>query len=150
MRGLLPARKQAPYAVASLSTETARLAWIVSRRGWLAGDQVGGLLGDHDDRRVEIARNDRRHDRGVDHAQAQDAADPAFGIDHGVRVAAHAAAARRVVGAFGVGREIMVVNYGIGRAQRAECVKPVEWDEMNAIKLTSAVACAQRGGWCIR
>ena len=44
----------------------------------------------------------------------------------------------------------MVVNYGIGRAQRAECVKPVEWDEMNAIKLTSAVACAQRGGWCIR
>ena len=42
-----------------------------------------------------------------------------------------------------------VLHARIGRAQRAECVEPVEWDEMIAIKLTSAVACAQRCGWCI-
>ena len=96
-----------------LSTETVRLARVVSRQGGLTGDQVGGLLGDHDDRRVEVARNDRRHDRGIDHAQAHDAADPAFGIDHRVRVAAHAAAARRVVRAFGVGPD-PGVDVGIG------------------------------------
>ena len=35
-------------------------------------DQVGGLLGDHDRRRVGVARDERRHDRGVDDPQARD------------------------------------------------------------------------------
>ena len=35
---------------------------------------VGALLGDHDHRRIGVAADDRRHDRGVDDAQAIDTA----------------------------------------------------------------------------
>ena len=50
--------------------------------GVLAADEVGGLLGDHDDRRVDVAADEVGHHRGVDDAQAGDAMDPQLGIDH--------------------------------------------------------------------
>jgi hypothetical protein len=41
----------------------------VERRERLAAaDQVGGFLGEHDRGRVQVARDDARHDRRVDHA----------------------------------------------------------------------------------
>ena len=39
-------------------------------------DKVGGLFGDHDGRRVGVARGDGRHDRGIGDAQAVDPAHP--------------------------------------------------------------------------
>ena len=39
-------------------------------------DHVGGLLADHDGRRIGVAADQSRHDRGVDHAQAVEAVDP--------------------------------------------------------------------------
>ena len=62
-----------------------------SRRGCVAErrvteDQVGALLGDHDRRRVRVAVGDRRHHRGVDDAEAVDAADAQLGIDDRVAV----------------------------------------------------------------
>lgn len=44
----------------------------VERR--LAADHVGCLLGDHQDRGVEVRGRHGRHDRGIDHAQSLDAA----------------------------------------------------------------------------
>ena len=49
------------------------------------------------------------------------------------------------VAAYG-GLDLMVVNHGIGSAQRAEDIEPAAWDEMIAINLTSAFACAQHAG----
>ena len=49
------------------------------------------------------------------------------------------------VDAFG-GLDIMVVNHGIGRAQKAEDIEAHEWDEMISVNLTSAFACAQAAG----
>ena len=40
-------------------------------------DQIGRLLGDHDHRRVGVARGDRRHDRGVGHPQRHRSRAPA-------------------------------------------------------------------------
>jgi transcriptional regulator GlxA family with amidase domain len=39
---------------------------VGGRQGALAADQVGGLLGDHDRGRVQVAGGDAGHDRGVD------------------------------------------------------------------------------------
>ena len=46
---------------------------------------------------IGIARHDGRHDGGVDHPQAVDPADTQPGINHRVPVAAHLAAADRVI-----------------------------------------------------
>ena len=54
------------------------------------------FLGDHQRGRTGIARGDARHDRGVGDAQTGDAVHAQFGIDHCVRVIAHAASADRV------------------------------------------------------
>ena len=81
-----------------------------------AEDVVGGLFAGHDRRRVEIAVGDAREDRGIGDAQAVDADDAAFRIDHAHRVvgAAHAAGAARVIGAFGMladeGVELVVAS----------------------------------------
>ena len=54
----------------------------VHRRGrGAAADQVGGLFGDHDDRRVDVAADEIGHHRGVDDAQRIHAQDPQLGID---------------------------------------------------------------------
>ena len=45
-------------------------ARVDSIRPHLAPDHVGGLLADHDGRRVGVAADQGRHDRGIDHAQA--------------------------------------------------------------------------------
>src|ERR1700674_2477548 len=60
-------------------------------------DRVRSLLRDHDGGGVDIGRGDRRHHRGVGHAQAFDAANPQFGIDHGFVVAPHPASAARMI-----------------------------------------------------
>src|SRR4029079_16307808 len=41
-----------------------------STRPCLGADHVGGLLADHDGRRIGVAADQRRHDRRIDHAQA--------------------------------------------------------------------------------
>ena len=51
----------------------------------LVPDHVGGLLADHDGRRVGVAADQGRHHRGIDHAQALDAAHFQLRIDHGHR-----------------------------------------------------------------
>ncbi len=64
----------------------------------LAPDHVGGLLADHDGRRIGVAADQGRHDRGIDHAQALEPVNLQLRIDHGHRVVdAHLAGADRVI-----------------------------------------------------
>jgi len=60
-------------------------------------DQIGALFSDHDGRRVGVAADDRRHHRGVDDAQAVDAAHVQRGIDDRIFIDAHRACADGVV-----------------------------------------------------
>src|SRR5229473_7142461 len=60
-------------------------------------NQVRALLADQDRGGVGVAGDQRRHDRGVDHPQAGDAAHAQFRIDHGVGVGPHPAGADRVI-----------------------------------------------------
>src|SRR5258707_10233544 len=60
-------------------------------------DHVGGLLADHDGRRIGVAADQGRHDRGIDDAQAFNATDFQLGIDHRHRVDAHLAGADRMI-----------------------------------------------------
>ena len=46
-------------------------------------DHVGGFFGDHDDRRIGVARDQIRHDRAVDHAKAFDYGTPFINIQPG-------------------------------------------------------------------
>ena len=66
--------------------------------GSLREDQIGGPFGDHHGRGGGIARSDGGHHRGIDHAQAGDAAHLQPRIGHRVRVAvcAHFRGAHRV------------------------------------------------------
>ena len=66
-----------------------------------AADHVRGLFADHDRRRVEIARRDRRHDRGVDDAQPLEPDHARLSVDdrRGIVARAHLARAARVIGA---------------------------------------------------
>src|SRR5580658_7547757 len=61
-------------------------------------DHVRTLLADHDRGGVGIAGNDRRHDRGIDHAQTRESAYAQPFIDHGLRILAHAAGADGMIG----------------------------------------------------
>src|SRR3546814_14035873 len=57
-------------------SETLGVASDVKRRqGWTAADEIGRLLGNHDDRRVDISADQIGHDRRVDHPQAIDRSD---------------------------------------------------------------------------
>src|SRR5260370_309282 len=60
-------------------------------------DHVSGFFSDHDHRRVGITRNQVRHDRGVYHTQAFDAAKTKPRIDHGKRIASHSARRCRMI-----------------------------------------------------
>src|SRR5262245_59210761 len=60
-------------------------------------DQVGGLLADHDARRVGVAVDQHRHDRRVGHAQSLDAMDAELRVHYRHPVAAHLAGADLVV-----------------------------------------------------
>jgi len=60
-------------------------------------DQIGGLFADHDGRRIGVAADQGRHDRGIDHAQALDAMHLQLRIDHGHRIGPHLAGADRVI-----------------------------------------------------
>ena len=80
----------------------------------LAADHVGGLVGDHQGRGVEIGRDHPRHDRGVDHAQALQPVHAQLVVDHGpfgVRRshAAGAAGMERGGAALGCGGEELIV-----------------------------------------
>jgi len=60
-------------------------------------NHVRRLFRDHDDGRVGIARHQIRHDRGVDHAQALDAANPKPLIDDSKRIVSHSAGRCRMI-----------------------------------------------------
>src|SRR5258706_7100276 len=68
-----------------------------SIRPQLRLDHVGSLLADHDGRRIGVAADQGRHDRGIDDAQAFNATDFQLGIDHRHRVDAHLAGADRMI-----------------------------------------------------
>ena len=87
-----------PGIVANTSSTTdCRRALIHWRQLGLAAQDVGGALGDHDDRGVDVAADRLGEHRGIDHPQAVDAADAEFGIDHGGIVAADPAGAGGMV-----------------------------------------------------
>ena len=67
-------------------------------------DHVSGLLSDHNGRCVRISRNDRRHDRRVDHSKSTDAMHPQPRVHHRhfVRGWSHFASAARVINSHGV------------------------------------------------
>ena len=54
-------------------------------------NQVSRLFRDHDDRRVGVAADDRRHDGSIDDTQAGNAIDPQSRIDHGRCIGSHPA-----------------------------------------------------------
>jgi hypothetical protein len=74
---------------------------IDRRERLAAADQIGRLLGDHDDRRVDVAADQVRHDRGVDHAQPLDPEDAQLAVDHRrvLALGTHPAGAERVMDA---------------------------------------------------
>src|SRR3954449_988541 len=75
-------------------------------RAQLRLDHVGGLFADHDGRRVGVAADQGRHHGGIDHAQAFDAVDLQFRIDHGHRVVdAHLGCADRVINGVDTGAQ---------------------------------------------
>src|SRR3546814_264486 len=74
-------------------------------RGSAGADQVRRPLGNHDRRCVGVAGRQRRHHRGVDHAQPIDAAHPQLRVDNRRVIAAHAARADRVVDGLGLGAD---------------------------------------------
>ena len=49
-------------------------------------DEIGGLLGDHDHGRVDVAGRKIRHDGGIDHAQPFNAANPQVRIDDSIGI----------------------------------------------------------------
>src|SRR5258708_4613135 len=65
-------------------------------------DHRRALLADHRRRRVGVAADQRRHDRGVNDAQAFEAADAQLRIDDGEIVTPHLAGADRVIDRLGV------------------------------------------------
>ena len=68
------------------------------RRG-SAADQIGSFLGDHDNRRVDVAADQVRHHRSVDDAQCVDTQHPELGVDDRIRIVrpSHLAGAERVM-----------------------------------------------------
>jgi len=59
-------------------------------------DHLRGLLRDHQHRRAGIARDDARHDRGIDHAQPGDAMHTQTGIHDGITALAHGTGTHRM------------------------------------------------------
>ena len=59
------------------------IAEIAGSDGSRVQHKIGGLLADHDRRRVGVATRDRRDDRGVRHAQSLDPAHLEVGTDDG-------------------------------------------------------------------
>lgn len=57
-------------------------------------DHIGGLLPNHDGRRVRVPTHDSGHDAGVHHPQPLDAVHPEAMIDHGLWVTRWAHLAR--------------------------------------------------------
>ena len=97
-------------------------AWLrdwSAARSWLL-HEVGDALGDHDGGRVGVAADQGRHHRGVDHAQALDAAHAAAAVDHRHRIVvrAHLAGADRVVDRLALGADPLL-DLGVGLHRRA-------------------------------
>ena len=79
------------------------------RRQWrLPTDHVGGFLGDHDRRRVGVARGHKGHHRGVDDAQTGEPTQAQIGRRHGVGAAPHRASSHRMV--VGLARAVGVLR----------------------------------------
>src|SRR3972149_1035141 len=57
----------------------------------------GPLLRDHDRRGVGVSRNQRRHDRRIDHPQTREAAHAQTLVDYRAGILPHAAGADRMV-----------------------------------------------------
>ncbi len=97
------------------------IGWIIGRDfGWSqrrhAADQVGGALGDHQHRGVDVAADQVGHHGGVDDAQALGAMHPQLGVDDGPVIGrqAHPAGAGRMVDGDRGGAD-MGVDLGIRR-----------------------------------
>ena len=101
-----------------------------------AQDQVRRLLADHRRRRLGVAADQARHDRGVGDTQVLHRADPQLRIEHRVRIAAHAAGADRMILRVGMGpdqstQRVLVVGAAAvhqppaQRAQRRRVVDPL-------------------------
>src|SRR5262245_55812229 len=87
----------------AIQTSTIERRWLLKMRFWdqslrcrpertgpgIAQDHRGGLLGDHQRRRVRVARGDRRHDGRIGDAQARHPPHLETGVHHGGVVAAH-------------------------------------------------------------
>src|SRR3954454_11288118 len=61
--------------------------WVVARRLRLVAPPVRDVFADHDAGKVDVRAWDGRHDRGIDHAQVVDRADPAMLVDYRHRIA---------------------------------------------------------------
>ncbi len=57
-------------------------------------DQVRRLLGNHDGRRIGVAADQRRHDRGIDDPKSLQSAHTQFGVHYGRVIDTHLAASR--------------------------------------------------------
>src|SRR5258705_8230901 len=96
-----------------------------SIRPQLRLDHVGGLLADHDGWRIGVAADQGRHHRGIDDAQAFNAADLQLWIDHRHRIDAHLAGADRVIH----GIDALAQNFPdlvVGFDALGECVRGLQ------------------------
>jgi hypothetical protein len=86
-------------------------------------DQIGGTFGDHDDRRVDVATDQIRKNRCVDHAQSFDSAYAQTIVDHcfGVGVYPHLACSGRMMrGDCGLPRISFNLRLGRGIGTRTD------------------------------
>src|SRR5579871_2397540 len=101
--------------------------------GSMPCDEIGRLFGNHDRRRVGVAADERRHDRGIDHAQSFDPAHAQFGINHRVAVDAHLAGADRVIDRVGAAAQ-HVANLFVGLGAAADQILAAHARERRRLK----------------
>jgi hypothetical protein len=84
-------------------------------------DHIGGLLRNHDHRRVDVAADEIRHHRCIDHKQLLGAEDAQIAVDHGQVVGRHTHLARpqRVMNG-DAGLHDVRIQIRIGSRQRRE------------------------------
>ncbi|CCJ88366.1 protein of unknown function DUF140 [Cronobacter turicensis 564] len=79
-----------------------KIAGGAARQRRTATDVIRDFFTDHDGGRVQVAGDNKRHDGRIHHAQAFQPVHAAFAIHNGHLIAAHFAAAARVIGGLGM------------------------------------------------